>query len=302
MRVRITLASLCLMISSIHAMSQDPWADVVINWEPGIGGAPGYDSPQRSLGQPARMSGQGIDPGVVSPFQPAWTPNELVSIGAGGELVIAFDEWIMNDPDNPHGIDLIVFGNSGFIDGNSPLGTNNGLFGADGGLISLSEDGEDWLMVPGCLADDAWPTRGWIDADPYDMEPGSEPSDFLTPMDPAISWTSTIGIPWSDLVETYGRSAGGVGIDLEPLGLNRIRFVRISVPVDAFLAPEIDGIVDVPPQQLADLDGNGLVNVNDLLMLLEAWGSASSGNPADIDNDGNIDVVDLLLMLKGWTQ
>lgn len=302
MRVRHTLAFLCLMILTIDAMSQDPWADAVITWEPGIGGAPGYEIPERALGQPARMSGVGIDPGVVSPFQPAWTPVELVSIGLGGELVIAFDEWVMDDPRNIHGIDLIVFGNAGFIDGNTPLGTNTGLFGADGGMISLSEDGEDWVTVPGCLADDAWPTRGWLDSSPYDIEPGFEPSDFLTPMDPDISWTSTIGMPWEDLMEIYGRSAGGVGIDLGPLGLNRIRFVRISVPDDAFLAPEIDGLVDVPPQLPADLDGDQQVNVNDLLMLLESWGSADFGDPADIDEDGNVDVVDLLLMLEAWTQ
>ncbi len=301
MRFLPSLIGLCLVLPVDHCPAQDPWADSVISWKPGIGGAPGYDDPDRSLGEPARMSGIGIDPGVVSPFQPAWTPNELVSIGIGGELVLAFDEWIMDDTGNPHGIDLIIFGNSGFIDGSSPLGTNNGLFGADGGLVEVSEDGEQWMLVPGCLADDAWPTRGWIDSNPYDIEAGSQPTDFLSPMDPAIPWTDTIGIQWEELLEIYADSAGGVGIDLEPLGLERIRYVRVSVPEESFLAPEIDAIVDVSPLQPADLNDDELVDVNDLLMLLEAWGSGESDNQADLNGDGIIDVTDLLMMLEAWT-
>lgn len=302
MRVLSAIVGLCLILFSQSSRAEDPWADFVVLWEPGLGGAAGYDNPVKSLGEPSRMSGLEIDPGVVSPFQPAWTPNELVSIGVGGELIIGFDEWVMDDSSNPHGIDLIIFGNAAFIDGNMPMGTANGLFGADGGLISVSEDGEEWLNVPGCFADDAWPTRGWMDAGPYDIEAGSEPADFLSPMDPAISWKDSIGKPWNELLETYGNSAGGVGIDLEALGLNRIKYVRISVPTDAFLAPEIDAFADVPPLQPADLNGDDVVDVNDLLMLLESWGTSGSDNPADLDDNGVIDVVDLLLMLEAWTE
>ena len=92
MRAVPSIVGLCLIVCSLTSIAQDPWADFVVVWEPGIGGAPGYDDPQRSLGEPSRMSGLGIDPGVVSPFQPAWTPNELVSIGANGELVVGFDD------------------------------------------------------------------------------------------------------------------------------------------------------------------------------------------------------------------
>ena len=149
------------MILTIDAMSQDPWADAVITWEPGIGVLLRVRDTGEGSGTARSNVRHGNRPWSRIPFQPAWTPVELVSIGLGGELVIAFDEWVMDDPRNIHGIDLIVFGNAGFIDGNA-LGTNTGLFGADGGMISLSEDGEDWVTVPGCLADDAWPTRGWL--------------------------------------------------------------------------------------------------------------------------------------------
>jgi hypothetical protein len=48
----------------------------------------------------------------------------------------------------------------------------------------------------------------------------------------------------------------------------------------------------------ADLDGNGVVNVSDLLALLGAWGQ--SGVPADLDGSGAVDVADLLMLLAAW--
>ncbi|MCH2133380.1 MAG: hypothetical protein MK116_06490 [Phycisphaerales bacterium] len=279
----------------------DPWADEVISHDPGIGGAPGYDNPATTLGPPEQYSGEGVDPGVVSPFQPAWTPVELVSIGAGGHLVLAFDEPIEDHPDNPFGIDLVIFGNAGFIDGAYPAGVVAGLFGADGGDISLSVDGITWMSVPDCLADHAWPTLAWRDVDPYAVEPGQDAADPLMPMDPALDWADLVGAGWEDVLSAYGQSAGGVGIDLASVSIDQVRFVRIDVAVDALLTPEIDAIVDIPPRLAADLDGDGTVGVNDLLLMLEAWGPVDPGDPGDVNEDGTVDVNDLLSLLKEWS-
>jgi hypothetical protein len=48
----------------------------------------------------------------------------------------------------------------------------------------------------------------------------------------------------------------------------------------------------------ADIDGSGVVDTDDLLELLAAWGSGSG--PADLNNSGNVDVMDLLLLLEDW--
>ncbi len=53
-----------------------------------------------------------------------------------------------------------------------------------------------------------------------------------------------------------------------------------------------------PAPQLGDLDGDGTVAVNDLLLLLGAWGETHSS--ADLDGSGTVDVTDLLLMLGLW--
>jgi agmatine/peptidylarginine deiminase len=48
----------------------------------------------------------------------------------------------------------------------------------------------------------------------------------------------------------------------------------------------------------ADVDGDGVVNVQDFLLLLAVWGSA--GGPADVNDDGIVNVEDFLLLLAAW--
>ena len=54
--------------------------------------------------------------------------------------------------------------------------------------------------------------------------------------------------------------------------------------------------LDVEPSCPADLDGDGLVGVMDLLAVVAGWGQAE----ADIDGDGHASVSDLLLVLANW--
>ena len=48
-----------------------------------------------------------------------------------------------------------------------------------------------------------------------------------------------------------------------------------------------------------DLDGDGTVGTNDLLLLLASWG-ACGGCPADLDGDGTVGTGDLLVLLAAW--
>ncbi|MHC4080320.1 MAG: agmatine deiminase family protein [Planctomycetota bacterium] len=48
----------------------------------------------------------------------------------------------------------------------------------------------------------------------------------------------------------------------------------------------------------ADVNDDGIVNVEDFLLLLGAWGSA--GGPADVNGDGIVNVEDFLLLLGAW--
>ncbi|MCH2137683.1 MAG: hypothetical protein MK074_01355 [Phycisphaerales bacterium] len=288
---------LALATSLLAMLCADPFADQVVDFAPGVGGSPGYDQPATALGPPERLTGEAAgQPMVVSPFAPAWSPDELVSLGAGGFIVLGFDEPVIDDPANLYGVDLLLFGNAGLIDGAYPAGICAGLFGGDGGVVEVSADGTTWIQVDP-LADALWPTMAWRDTGPYAVDPGDLPSDVVRPMAPTHTVDDIMGQGWDAIVPLYDGSAGGTGVDLAPTGLAAISFVRISVSDDAFLTPEIDAVVDVG--RWGDATGDHLVNVDDILAVVGAFGHTGL-HLADRTADGVVDVGDLLLVLECW--
>ena len=53
---------------------------------------------------------------------------------------------------------------------------------------------------------------------------------------------------------------------------------------------------------VGDLNCDAVVNVLDLLILLEGWGSCPdpAACPADLNGDGIVNVLDLLILLENW--
>jgi hypothetical protein len=286
----------------VFSLFTSPWADTVISYEEGVGGSPGYNSPTATIGEPSRFTGEGIWPGVVSPFNAPWLAEEIVSIGSAGSLVISFDEPVLDDPANPWGIDLIVFGNTGCIDNSYPKGVVGGLFSDDGGMIEVSADGKQWIEITTSLADGLWPTRGFIDSQPYDAVEGTQPSDFTMPVDPRLTLDDVMGLNNDELMALYRTSGGGSPIDLAETGLSEISYVRISVANDSTLSVEIDGMADVNPQIIGDVNVNGTVDVNDLLILIGSFGPLEIGGPlADFNGDLVVDISDLLALVGNWS-
>ncbi len=60
--------------------------------------------------------------------------------------------------------------------------------------------------------------------------------------------------------------------------------------------------IQVSEQVVGDLDGNGVVNTADLLLLLAQWGPCGDCNdcPADLNGDCTVSTSDLLLLLANW--
>ena len=57
------------------------------------------------------------------------------------------------------------------------------------------------------------------------------------------------------------------------------------------------------PDNVGDLDGDGVVGITDLLILLAGWGSCPAPPvpcPTDLDGDGSTGITDLLLLLANW--
>ncbi|MDY7108687.1 MAG: dockerin type I domain-containing protein [Planctomycetota bacterium] len=96
-----------------------------------------------------------------------------------------------------------------------------------------------------------------------------------------------------DLLRYYDQDVTGYAVDFSPNG-------RL------FAYGRIHGTVTVAHNPFApagDVNGDGLVNTEDLLLLLAAWGECPGGGdpcPADLNGDGFVDTADLLLLLANW--
>jgi len=295
-------AILAVMVATTTLGADSPFATEVVAFDPGIGGVPGYDFPEAALGEPTRTTGGGLFPAAVTPFQPAFLASELVSLGVGGSIVLAFDHQVLDDPANPYGIDLLVFGNAFLSDLAPPAGIAGGLY-SEGGRIEVSQDGVVWFGVADIEADGPMPTIGWRDVGPYADAGGRLPTDFTRPVDPTRGPQDMAGLGHLEIIEMYDGSGGGAGIDLATIGLDWIRFVRLSNDGDVS-TPEIDAIADVAPDDSpgmpGDLDGNGVVDGIDLGLMLAAWGTDDPA--ANLDGLGVVGGPDLGLLLAGWSE
>jgi len=234
------------VLSTTYA--SDPWADRVVRYTRGTQtGSGAFGDPQVALGSPERLTGEGVFPSVVSMFNPPFGEDEIVEIDFGGELVVEFDEPIVDDPANPFGIDLTVFGNGGFIDVDFPngqLGDPPATFGVDPMEVSVSNDGVTFVSL-GTFSEGLFPTQGYLDSDPFDAGPGSVLTDFTRPIDPALTLSDFSGLPYEQALALYDGSGGGTPIDIAAAGHTSISFLRIA-GVAAGVSIEIDAFAAVP--------------------------------------------------------
>ena len=103
--------------------------------------------------------------------------------------------------------------------------------------------------------------------------------------DEAISGMSTIMLLRSDIIN--GNKMCLTCNPVPPTGSGGIHdialtFKTVSVPVPG------------------DVTGDGYVNIDDLLAVINAWGPCSSC-PADLDNNGVVNIDDLLMVINNWT-
>src|SRR5258705_8178756 len=94
--------------SFIPLITQAQFASGVISYNPGSGFSPNFTNSSAALGAPASGSG-------ITPFAPPFSTSQIVSIGAGGSLTLQFNTPLLNNPADPYGIDMMIFGNSFFI-------------------------------------------------------------------------------------------------------------------------------------------------------------------------------------------
>lgn len=224
-----------------------------------------FNNPGTALGRPTvDTTGDGFfiqvsEAAPVVPVGGAFRASELVSVGQGGRLTLKFDHPVVNDPGNPFGIDLIVFGNatlsskSAWINRDPTAVAAGGQLFAEAGDVSVSQDGKNWFhFANGKFADTFAPTLGRV-YDPAHPDPTvgafnqwwAGPANPTVPLDPSLDAAALDGKSVAEIAQLYGESAGGTGFDLADVGLPWIQFVRIENFTKGLLTPEIDAIADV---------------------------------------------------------
>lgn len=242
--MKVLCGFLALGAATAGAWGTDTFGNQVVSYAQGTNPIAGYTNPLMALGEPSRFTPDVDFPSAVTPFSSAYKSDQIVSIGAGGSLTLSFDHPVVNDPANPYGIDLLLFSNSFFYDPVNFTDTAVSMY-AGGGKVEVSPDGINWTLVPGVPAEGLFPTLGYSDlTDAFATAPGSVLSDFTKPVNPAFD---PFGKNFAQIAAAYDGSGGGTGVDIGPLGLSSVQFVRISNPVGATMSIEVDGVSDVVP-------------------------------------------------------
>ncbi len=222
------------------------------NYVAGDGAASSFDNPAAALGEPTRLTGVGVFPGVVSAFNPPYLTSEIVSIGEEGSIELQLANYLLP---LATGSELGVFTNVGLIDNDfpngvaaSPLSAIAGTFGADAAVLEVSADGTSWVSLGEQLFD--VPTIGYADVtDPFAETAGNTPSDFGKPYEGALA--DLAGLSYHDanapdILDVFAGSGGGSWLDLSSTGLEKIGWLRFSVPSDGnpdtHFQFELDGV------------------------------------------------------------
>jgi hypothetical protein len=229
----LAIASLLLNVNPT-ALSSEP-SSFVVSYEPGVGAASRFTDPAAAAGAPSQINPFGES---TDPFNPPYGTNQIVSIGAGGHLILAFTTPLLNHPNNLFGLDFTVFGNTGFIITNEfdptisdwigTPATDGSLFGFSTGeiLVSVSRNGRDFFLLDPAKAPQ-------IDAFP----PTDGTGDPGIPVIPGISAADFAGATLEDIRRLYAGSAGGASFDLswaldgdgQSVRLPQVRYIRIDV-------------------------------------------------------------------------
>lgn len=208
-------------------------------------------------------------PVPVVPVYPAFRAHEMVMICKSGSVTLAFDHPVLDNPDNPCGVDFIVFGNSfqvigggqGWTNGNPSATTVGGSCFIERGHVSVSQDGVNWIeYTNGPYADDFAPTLGRVydtnnvqtDLGPWNLWWGGA-TDPTIPVDPKVAPSNWSGYTVAELSQRYRGGAGGVAFDLSSLPLTPdtntghkwIQYIRVVR--SGSVNPEVDAVADVSP-------------------------------------------------------
>jgi len=203
-----------------------------------------YNDPLAVLGHPTLKFRNGTPTAAIHRSKTVEPPyykdpngsNVITKINVGGYVTVNMGRKIYHDPNNPYGVDFVVFGNSfytasGYTGGaisdttdenaaNIPNGTA-GTYGHPT-IVSVSQDGTSWFTYPyvaTIIPDNAYrwdaANHAWTD----------EQMNETKPLNPAF--TLPKGITVASALDQQVNACGGTGYNLQSSGLPWIQYVRV---------------------------------------------------------------------------
>jgi hypothetical protein len=193
---------------------------------------------------------------------------------------------------------------------NQPAGTNNVLIRGDGNARNATElffrQGDPAPDVPGetitSFGSGAQPRitdQGRVVW--WGMMTGDTTQNVGLFVDDRLILRRGDTVPDHGTLTTVGGTTGNGGIGKAFVTSNSGRNVLVRVVFNG--GPRAALLVQFDlPECPEDLNGDGSVDVLDLLQLLDAWGPCPRGGdcPEDLNDDGAVDVLDLLQLLDAW--
>ena len=195
---------------------------------------------------------------VEAPFNTAPDGGKIITkINSGGQITVNMGRKIYDDPNNPYGIDLIIYGNSFFsaagYSGSIGDGTDLNAATLGGGFyghattVSVSQDGVNWFTFTN--------TRSLFPDNAYRWDASNdswtdEQMNPTKPVNPFIYTNNFNGQTVAGGLNQFVGAAGGSGYDLKASGLPWIQYIRVQPGAGTYTV--IDAIAAVNPVAVGD--------------------------------------------------
>jgi hypothetical protein len=228
-------------------------ASQVVDYQPGS--ATSFTNPGAALGLPQGDTSFG----ALTPFNPPFTSDQIVVVGAGGRLTLRLSSPV---PAGGAGPEVGVFVNNGLVDvsedGSGRAGSPPATFSPfPAALVSVSSDGQQFVPLGAGPFVFTNPTNFYTDVtiDNYSAPLGGAAADFSKPFTGTID--SLAGLTYPQIVQLLDGSAGGTWLDVTPAGLASVQYVRFDVPAGETQRLVLDAVTAVPEPAAAGLVAAG---------------------------------------------